>query len=483
MWKTLLQSFWYSFTDIFNMKNGDARGRSLNLMSGILCSLYNVFITGIFYTGFLTMYGIDITGMGIVSFIPSIASMFSIFSSKVLSRFKNKKAIILACRIYFHFMYIVAINLMPLIVKDPQGRLIWFCIILFLAYAVNAIFAPGLTVWMYQLYPKESHRRSRYFMYTSICSSVVSSVIMFLSGLLTDAVAGSPFQQTLIIGLRYFSFVLVLVELLILIKIEAKPIEMSGDLKIRDIFIKPFKYRKFMYCMVFMFIWNYVGNLNSGVWSYHLLNHMNFSYTLLNTMSVVNTVILTLISGLWNKVLRRLSWMRTFAVGCLIFVPTEFLFFMMSKQSGWIYVPNSIIQTIASVGLNLAYGNVLYMNLPKEDSTTHIAFNTIGCNLFAFLGLVTGTAISSISGDTMMNFMGMQLYSIQFTTLMRGVALFAIGVVLMKYWRVFTNDEEVEAVERDEAARRNMAKIRGPIDLGYVLRYARGKMRAMFRKG
>ena len=79
--------------------------------------------------------------------------------------------------------------------------------------------------------------------------------------------------------------------------------------------------------------------------------------------------------------------------------------------------------------------------------------------------------------------MGMQLYSNQFTTVMRGVALFAIGVVLMKYWRVFTNDEEVEAVERDEAARRNMAKIRGPIDLGYVLRYARGKMRAMFRKG
>lgn len=482
MWKTQLQSFWYSFMDIYNMKDADAKGRSLNLMSGILCSLYNVFITGIFYTGFLTMYGIDITGMGIVSFIPSISSLFSIFSSKVMSRIKRKKAAILACRIYFHFMYIVAINLMPLIVKDPQGRLIWFCIILFLSYSVNAIFAPGLTAWLYQFYPKENHRRSRYFMYNSVFTTIVSSVIMFLSGLLTDAVAGSPFQQTLILGLRYFSFALVLVDVLILTRIQDKPIEMSDNLKVRDIFVKPFHYRKFMYCMIFMFIWNYVGNLNSGVWSYHLLNHMNFSYTLMNTMSVVNTVILTTTVGLWNRLLRRFSWIRTLGIATLLFVPTEFFFFMMSKETGWIYVPNTIIQQLTSVGINLAYGNILYMNLPKEDSTTHIAFNTIGCNLFAFLGLVTGTAISSISGDTMMNFMGMQLYSIQFTTLMRGVALFAMGVFLMKNWRVFTSDEEIEAVEQDTAARRNMAKLRGPIDPGYVMRYLKGRLRAAFKR-
>ena len=121
------------------------------------------------------------------------------------------------------------------------------------------------------------------------------------------------------------------------------------------------------------------------------------------------------------------------------------------------------------MGLNLAYANVLYMNLPKENSTAHIAFHTIGINVCSFLGLMTGTWVSSISGDNTIPFLGMEIYSVQFTTLMRGVALFIIGMVLVKKWRVFTRDEDIIEIEQAEEARREMAKYRQPIDLRYVL--------------
>ena len=87
MWKSRLLAFKMSFTDIFNSRDDDAKGRTIQLFCNLMASFYNVFITGIFYTGFLTMYGISITGAGIVTFIPPIASVFSIFSSKILSRF------------------------------------------------------------------------------------------------------------------------------------------------------------------------------------------------------------------------------------------------------------------------------------------------------------------------------------------------------------------------------------------------------------
>ena len=482
MWKSQVQAFWMSFTDIFNTKDDDAKGRVINLGCTLLAAFYNVFITGIFYTGFLSMYGISITGAGIVTFIPYIANLFTIFSSRVLSRFRRRKPILIASKIFFYFMYIVATTIMPQIVLDPNARLVWFCIILFIGYAVYAPFSPGFTVWFYRFYPPENHRRTRYIQLCQIFSSIMSTIILLFSGLLTDAVAGSPIQDQLIIWFRYGAFVLVVVETMIQLRAKEYPAADDARLKLKEVFTLPFKYRKFLLCMIFMFTWNYISNLNNGLWSYHLLNHMQFSYTLINAMSVMYTVILLLTSGLWGKLLRMYSWIKTFGIACLIFVPTEIFFFLMTSDSTWIYVPNSFIQNVCSVGLNLAYANILYMNLPEENSTAHIAFHTIGCNIFAFLGLLTGTAVSSLTGDSTIPFLGMQIYSVQFTTLMRGVALFTIGMILVKKWRLFTRDEDIAEIERDTEARRNMAKLRGPVDAKFVVAQIRNRAQTMFRR-
>ena len=470
MLKSKLQAFAFTFTDLFNIRDDDARGRVVYLSCVLFSAFYNVFITGIFYTGFLTMYDISITGVGIVSFIPPIANVFTIFSSRVLSRFKRRKPVLLAAKIMYYFLQIIATTLMPQFVHDPQARLVCFCVIIFIAYAFYAPFAPGFTVWFYRFYPADNRKRTQYIQLSQIFSSIMSTFVLFFSGLITDAVAGSPKQEVIILTFRYVAFALIIIETLIQIFAKEYPEQENAQLKLKDIFTLPFKYRKFLMCMIFMFVWSYVGNLNNGMWSYHLLNHMNFSYTTINTVSILYTCILLLTNGFWGRLLRRFSWIKTFGIACLIFVPTEFFFFVMSPETSWIFLPNSIIQNLCSVGLNLAYANVLYMNLPKENSTAHIAFHTIGINVCSFLGLMTGTWVSSITGDNTIPFLGMQVYSVQFTTLMRGVALFVIGMVLVKKWRMFTRDEDIIEIEQAEEARREMAKHRQPIDVQYVLR-------------
>ena len=470
MLKSKLQAFWFVFTDLFNIREDDARGRMVYMSCVLFSAFYNVFITGIFYTGFLSMYDISITGVGIISFIPSIANVFTVFSSRVLSRFRRRKPVLLVAKVLYFAVKIVAVTIMPQFVHDPQARLIWFGVLTFIAHAAYAPFAPGYTVWFYRFYPQENHRRTQYIQLTQIFSSVMSTIILLFSGLLTDAVAGSPMQNQLIIGFRYAAFILTVIETLIQIFAKEYPEQDDAKLKLTEVFTLPFKYRKFLLCMAFMFVWSFVGNLNSGLWSYHLLNHMNFSYTLINLISVIYTLILLMTSGVWGRMLRRYSWIKTFGIACLIFAPTEFFFFLMSPGSSWIFLPNSLIQNLCTVGLNLAYANVLYMNLPKENSTAHIAFHTIGINVFSFLGMMVGTWVSSITGDSTIPFLGMQVYSVQFTCLIRCAALFAIGWVLIKKWRLFTRDEDIVEIEQNEEARRHMAQTRQPIDARYVLR-------------
>ena len=454
MFRSGLNAKWMLFTDIFNTKNDDAKGRLIYLCCVLLASFYNVFITGIFYTGFLTMYGISITGAGIVTFIPFVANVFSIFSSRVLAKFKRRKPYLVASKIFFYAMYIIATTVMPKFVLDPDARLTWFVIILFVAHAVYALFTPGFTLWFYRFFPKDNERRTRYVQYQQIFGSIMSSCILLFSSILTDAVSGSAYQETLIVGLRYFAFALVVIETSIQALAKEYPVTAENPMKLTQVFTLPFRYRKFILCMAMMFCWNFIANLNNGLWNYHLLNHMDFSYTLINAMSIMYTFILLMGSGLWRRVLRRYSWIRTFGIALLFWAPTEVICFILSPETAFLYVPVCVAQNILAVGLNLSYANILYMNLPEENTTALIAFNTLGCNIFAFLGLITGTWVSSLTGDTTVSMLGMNVYSVQFTALMRAVTILAMGIILFTRWKAFTRDADIEEVERDAAARR-----------------------------
>ena len=378
----------------------------------------------------------------------STTDYHSHFSAKILSHFKRRKPVLIAAKIFFYAMYILATTIMPLLVEAPHARLMWLIGILFVAHAVYAPFATGFTVWFYHFYPADSERRSKYLMVQQAFSTVMSSLVLIFSSVLTDAVAGSPFQHELILGLRYFAFVLVIIE--IAIQARAKEYDAGDEAapRLRQVFTLPFRHRKFLNCMLFMFAWNFIANLPNGVWNYHLLNHMHFSYTLINAMSLMYTVLFLLLSNLWRKMIRRISWIRTFGLALLLWVPTEIMFFTMTTDRVFLYIPLCLIQNVLNIGINLSYSNILYMNLPKENATAHIAFNTIGCNIFAFLGLLTSTWISSLTGDQTMTLLGMQIFSVQLMCLVRAATMLVMGVVLVCRWRQFTPQRDIDEIDR-----------------------------------
>jgi len=83
------------------------------LVTILLQGILNIFTTGIFYTGFLTMYGMSITDTGIITVIPYIANLFGIFSGKVLARFKSPKKAILWAKLFYYILFLPGITIMP----------------------------------------------------------------------------------------------------------------------------------------------------------------------------------------------------------------------------------------------------------------------------------------------------------------------------------------------------------------------------------
>ncbi len=447
------------FKQIYNPKDVYGQGRLVALLDSLITGVYNVFITGIFYTGFLSMYGISITGVGIVTFIPYLANCFSIFSADVLSHFKRRKAALLGAKVLFYALYIIATTVMPQFVIEPRARLNWLIAILFVAHAVYALFSPGFTSWYYHFFPEDNQERTQYFMYNQFITSVLAHVVLLGSSVLADAVSASAYQEQLILGFRYLAFALVLAD--VAVQALAREFDESGQerVKIKDVLTLPLGHRRFLCCMGLMFFWNLHANLSNGLWSYHLLNHMRFSYLLINVMASLYVVIFAATVPLWRRSVDRYSWIRTFGIANLFWTVTEFAFFCMTPERGWMYVPLMLIQQVLNVGLNLSYANVLYMNLPKENATSFIAFQTIGCNIFAFLGLMIGTWISSLNNGQTVFMLGMEVYPLLFTCLLRGVNALVIGLVCIKGWRLFSSPSEIERV--DDIARAGRRYVAG----------------------
>ena len=431
------------YSGIYGRDTDMKKGRLISLISGMIVAVFNVFITGIFYTGFLTYYEIPITGVGIVSFIPYIASCFSIFSSSVLERFEHPKRVLLIAKLIFYTLYVLGVTVMPLIVHETQARIVCLCLIIFVAYAFWAVFSPGLTAWFYAFYPDDNTQRTRYITLNHITANLIANITLFLCGILVDKGSGE-----IILRFRYIGYALVVVDILCQALAKEQPTPKQPRLKLRQVFTEPVKHRKYFLCLLLIFAWNFNAYLNSGIWAVHLLNHMHFSYTLINAMSFSYTFLLLLFSPFWNRVLSRFSWIKTFGIGVLLWFPTELVFFCMTPGHTWMYVPFGLIQNFLSVCLNLSYANVLYMNLPEDHRTAHLAFHAVGCNAFAFLGLMCGTWITSFTGDTPIRFLWMQeFYSIQFTTVCRAVIMFTIGFICIRKWRSFSRDEDIERVD------------------------------------
>jgi len=431
---------------IYGWREEQERGRTIVLLDALITAVFNVFITGVFYTGFLSMYDIDLVGVGVITFIPPLASCFHMFSPMILERIKRRKWVLVASKIYFYAMYILAANVMPLLVTDPGARVVWFCVLLFLAYAVYTLFSDGFTPWFYNFYPAEQGKRAAFLSYNQMISAISSSLVMLVSGLIVSA-AGRG-QNTVILIFRYFAFVLVLVDVTLQAMAKEYPYPVRARrVRIREVFTLSRPCKKFMACLYLMFIWNYISNLNNGLWSYYLLNTVKYPYSTITTANAIYPVCLLLFSRWWRRLLARQSWIRTFALGVLLFVPTEIYFFFLSPVTKWMYFPGAMVQYFLNVGLNLSYANIFYMNLPRENAATHTSFQALFCNLCAFLGLMTGTLMCRWVGDFTWYIGSVPITAVQYTTLMRAACLLALGLVLMKKWRVFTPDSEIEAVE------------------------------------
>lgn len=389
------------FFQVFNFKDSDAKGRCCVLIYMVVEGFLTYITSGIFYSGFMDGYGIDIVNVGILSFIPYIASLFVIFTPALLNKFPKRRWILGVCKFLYYFIILVGQNLLPIIVTDARQRIIGLISIIFVASIFNVIATSGYAAWHIRFQPEEV--RAYYLNVTQFLTALVAGVLVLASGWITDSLTGLGSKQLdFIVGFRYFAFALAVIDVIFLLIPKEVSYPVLHQPKLSDIILIPLRNKKFMLTMVVVFLWQFSLTCYSSFLNMYIIQNIGMSYTFYNIIIFAYSLFFIFSMGFWQKMIKKTSWFVTFAVALLIVAPLQIVYGFV--QPGlWNYIPLVLIvrlpQHFAGVGHNVAFANFQYINMPLTNRECYTSFYQIIFNLGALLGLVFGTIFTAYTKD------------------------------------------------------------------------------------
>ncbi len=433
------------FCRVFNFRTPESIGSSLLLINTFTANLANTFVTGIFNTSFLALNGIDIVRVGIISLIPYISWLLGLFSPKILRLFKRRRAMLWFNHIFYYACNVLGTTVMPLFVHDYLERTIWFGVFQFMASGMNALLGSGAMAWHIHFIPKGGDDRNIYFSFQNLVSSTVSTLAAVFSAMAADALAASGNQESLIVVLRYVAFGLfVFGGTLVYLVPKEWPYEFSGKAaKFRDIITLPLQHKKFFYCCILCFFWNFIAATNASTWNYYLLETVKMPYLMTLTASIFCVLSNMFLQRFWRKLIAQYTWHRMLLIFFIMAAVVEPLYSFTTSSTLWWYVLVSVYCGIYSSGLNLTYASLFYINLPKGDQDVYYLFWNFGANILAFCGASFGTFFLNLCQQfEPVSILGLPFYGSQFLPWCRFVLTAIMCLYIWKITPLTQPDEE-----------------------------------------
>lgn len=419
-----------SFFQIFNFKTPESRGRIVMLTSAVMDSVINYLTAGIFYTGFLIGNDIDIVDMGIITFIPYIASLFSLVTPMILEKMKRRKWYLCIMRTLYFTVNILGTTLLPVFVHDKDMKILGFGIIVFVAGVLNSLMASGFPVWHLNFIPDDV--RARYFSMQQIITMIISAVTLLTSSSIADALNDTPYELEIITAFRYIAYALAIIEMIIMILPKEYPYPQTEKVSFKNVLVLPLKNKPFMFTMSIIAMWQFSSSLTS-LFSYYLLNDCNVPYIFINSLDAAYAVFLIVCSPIWVKLLKKWSWLRTFAISAILHLPTNIMYgFATEDNYFWLVMTVRLVQHVLGVGMNLAYANIQYIALPEAERSNYIAFYNVMYNVMALIGSSAATGFVALTKNMTFNIFGIEVVGVQLLMMIFGCLQGLIGLYILK---------------------------------------------------
>lgn len=417
---------------VFSFDDDGTSARAYLLGATAAQAIVSGLSTGVFYTGFLLGYGINIVNLSILTVIPYLTSLFSLLTPYILDRFPRRRMLLSVARVAYYTVNIIGITVLPKLVTDPDARVTGLILIVFFSNAINFLFS-GYSPWHMPYITAEV--RTAYFSATAMASNLIGTTVALLTSLVTERLDGTR-QMELFSSLRIAAFAFAAVDVYLLQKPrEPKYLLSQSRPSLLSAFTLPFRNRKFILTMLLYFLYTLGANLTTSVITTWQLQDVNTGYVFPSALNALYPIFVIFTASPWSRFLRRFGNFKSLALSCFFLAMSYFAYsFVDHSNYLWLLAGVRLLQHGIGMIQHYSVSNLIYINLPKEDQTSFTSFYTIIANLGAFASMSLGTWVVAAMGSGSWSFLGHNMTSVPTLLLAQSAAtaLTAIIVLLLR---------------------------------------------------
>ncbi len=374
-----------------------ASSRNLSIYEGCTARSILTLTSGSFLVGFANYLGASNQISGLISAIPVLAGIITVFSPVLFERLENRKLItVLFC--FIGRLLLGLMILIPFINISGATRITILIATFLVANLFLASVMPSALAWVLNITP-EGIRGAYYGRRESIVLGVVT-IVTLVMGQVLDVFDRAGHQLNGFVVLYIFVIITTMVNLIIFSGIKEQPNKITkNSISIINIFSKPIKSKKYMKVSLLMAIWNFGYQLAFPFTSVYMISTLKLGYGLITIMAVLASITSVISVKFWGRLADRKSWVHLTNLMLLLQVASFLIWFFINGHTVMYLIAFAhILSGAAIAGINISMNNLQYSFSPPENKMVFMGFSSAVNGIIGFLGTLVGSYFITLTG-------------------------------------------------------------------------------------
>jgi len=408
--------------------NGEmAQSRKLSIYEGCTARSILTLTSGSFLVGFAKYLGASNQISGIISAIPVLAGIVTVFSPIWFERMENRKLItVLFCfigRLMLGMMIVI-----PFINIAGSLRITLLIAMFLLANLFLASVMPSALTWVLNITP-ESIRGAYYGRREAVVLSAVAAVTL-MAGQVLDRFHRLGRQLDGFVVLYIFVIVITLVNLVLFSGMKEQPNKITRtNLTVFNIFRIPLRNKKYMSISLLMAIWNFGYQLAFPFTAVYMVAGLRLGYGLITLMAVLASVASVISVKFWGRIADRKSWLYLTNLMIFLQILSFLIWFFINGSTVSLLLPIAhILSGAAIAGINISLSNLQYTFSPAENKTVYMGFSSAVNGVIGFLGTLAGSYFIAATDGFSLSVFKLSFGNMQLMFIIAGITLLS-GIV------------------------------------------------------
>ena len=365
----------------YSLKAGKFRKYFISSAVGVafVTSMYGV--GGIFMTSYLLYLGATASQIGFLAALPNLLNIIQVFSILIYRRFKSRKKVLITLRAMQYLAQYLIILVPRMITGQYQFMVVAACF--FFGHLFRALAGSGAIDWNNMFVPPEI--KGKHFSKRNLIGNASYIVISLTLGQVLDIYDKTYMAYVLILAV---TLIFVLLEIFSYSKIEDYNSDLidAKPLRIKEMFTRPLKNKKYMAFILFSLSWMFALSLASPYFTFYSKAVLLLEYTYIAAMGSIVALMKIISAGIWGGRGDKKGWRKVLMFAGYAYAGANLIWAFMNPQTVFLYPVGIILRGLFMIGANIAVFNLNFELSPDEDRMLFFGFRAALVGIFAFIG-------------------------------------------------------------------------------------------------